>query len=220
MADRDKDILDIVEEPGPDISEEHLFRTIWLHPRHTYRFIFKNCPEKYVWGLLIVGGVAGSLGNSTEYSGLTGVTGFLLLVLSVAIGGILGPVANLIFAALLRRTAIWLNGTADYSKVLTVLAWSLVPTVAGVVFFLARWLYFGNDIFQGNTDLSTSLSDIIYTVISAGETILWIWSLVIMVIGLSEANGFGIGRAIANVLLASFVIFLFAFFLAILIGIF
>lgn len=220
MREQDKDILDIVEEPGPGIREDQLLRTIWIYPRHTLRYIFKHCPDKYVWGLLVFGGMAGALSNSNQYANYTGITGFLLLFISIGAGAILGPLANIIFAALLRWTASWIDGATDFNKILTVLAWSLVPTIASLIFFLGKWLYFGNELFLGNTDLSYRFSNVVYSIFSIGETILTIWSLVIAVIGVSEANNFGIGKSILNHVLVFVAIVLIVFIFVIFISLF
>jgi hypothetical protein len=218
MKEEDKDILDIVEEPGPDINEDRLLKTIWLQPRHTIRFILKHCPDKYLWGLLVLGGIAGSLGNLAENGLLMNLTGFVAFIATVALGGIFGPLFNLIFAGLIRMTGRWIKGQADFSQILIVVAWSLVPSIASMVFFLARWVYFGNDIFLGNTDLSSIFNDFFITFTSLADLALSVWSLVILIVGLSEVQHFGIGRAILNLILVFvFIVIVFGVF-AFLIG--
>ncbi len=201
MADENIDILDIVEEPGPDLREDQLLKTIWLQPRQTLRYIFKNCPEKFLWPLLIIGGMVSALGNSAERGFPFGSSGLLILLFALIGGGILGPVLNMVFAGILRFVGGLLGGKAKYREVLITVAWSLVPTIASVVLIAVQLIYFGTDLFTGDLDLTSSVAIALATGIGITELALGIWTIVIMVIGLSEANGFGIGRAILNLVI-------------------
>lgn len=214
MSESNHDILDIVEEPGPDISENKLLQTIWLQPRQTYRYIFRHCPDKYLWHLLIAGGIASTLGNTAENGFLFDFSAMASITITALIGGIFGPVANVIVAAILRISSKLLGGKASFGTLLTAIAWSLIPTIAGILIVLFQMGYYGNDLFEGNLDLSTKFSSLIAGIISIIEIALSIWSFVILVTGISEANGFGIGRSIATVFLPFFILILFIAFIA------
>lgn len=218
MSDTSHDILDIVEEPGPDISEDNLLKSIWLQPRRTFRYIFRHCPDKYLWHLLIPGGIASSLGNTAENGFLFDFSAAASIAITALIGGIFGPVANVIVAAILRLSSKLLGGKASFGTLLTAIAWSLVPTIAGIVIVLFQMGYYGNELFDGELDLSSKFSSVLAGVISIVEIALSIWSVVILVTGVSEANGFGIGRAIATVILPFFILFLIIGFIAFILG--
>ena len=218
MSESSHDILDIVEEPGPDIHEDNLLKTIWLQPRRTFRFIFKHCPDKYLWHLLILGGIASSLGNTAENGFLFDFSEAASIAITALIGGIFGPVANVFVAAILRISSKLMGGKASFGTLITAIAWSLVPTIAGIVIVIFQMGYYGNELFRGELDLSTKFSSIIAGGISILEIALSIWSIIILITGVSEGNGFGIGRAIATVLLPFFILFLIIAFIAFILG--
>jgi hypothetical protein len=111
-----------------------------------------------------------------------------------------------------------MGGKASFGTLLTAIAWSLVPTIAGIVIVIFQMGYYGNELFRGELDLSTKFSSIIAGGISILEIALSIWSIVILITGVSEGNGFGIGRAIATVLLPFFILFLIIAFIAFILG--
>lgn len=210
MSENNIDILDlkIDQDEGQikGIEEKKLLQTIWLRPRDTLRFILKKCPDKYVTPLLIIGGAVSALGNALDGQPLFDAGPWVSLVIIVIIGAIFGPIANMIFAAILSMVGRWIGGEGNYQKTLTVAAWSMVPSIAGVIFLFFQIGYFGPYylFFEGDIEivaLGMTKSEMVLYLLGVLSLIVSIWATVILVIGLSVAHKFTIGKAILNLVI-------------------
>jgi hypothetical protein len=210
MSENDFDILDLQidqdEELIEGIEEGKLLQSIWLRPKDTLRFILKKCPDKYVTQLLIIGGAVSALGNVLDGQPFFDLGPWISMVIIVIIGAIFGPIANMIFAAILSMVGRWIGGKGNYQRTLTVAAWSMVPSIAGAVFLFFQIGYFGPYylFFEGDIEivaLGFTKSDITLYVFIFLNSVVSIWSTVILVVGLSVAQNFGIGKAILNLVI-------------------
>ena len=138
MSEDDIEILDLKNNPDDNqvegIDEGKLLQSIWLRPRDTLKYILNRCPDKYVTQLLVIGGAISALGNAIEGAPLFELGPWISLVLIVTIGAIFGPIANMILAVILNMVGRWIGGKGNYQKILAVVAWSMVPSIVGVVF--------------------------------------------------------------------------------------
>lgn len=209
------DILDHKLEQDEDlidgIEESNLLQSIWLRPKDTLRFILEKCPDKYVVQLLIIGGAISALGNTLDGEPLFNVGPWFSLVIVVIIGAIFGPLANMIFAAILSMVGRWIGGKGNYNRTLTIVAWSMVPNIAGVVllffqigFFGPYFAFYSGDIVI--VALGLTKSEMILYFLAFLSVVVSIWAAVLLVIGLSLAHNFGIGKAILNLVIPVLII--------------
>jgi hypothetical protein len=193
----DKDsILDVVEEPGPSIEGKNPLFTIWLQPRPTLRFLLRYDPDRYIWLLLILGGIANSMSNNPPQS-LSGDLGSISYLIGVLIGGCTVVLLfYLLFIFYLQWSGSWLKGRGRYAPMRTVFAWSMVPSIPTLGLQVIGMLYFGGNFITNTMEFKSQLDSGIAFFIGAVEFILGVWVLVIMIIGISEVHQFGIGKAI------------------------
>jgi hypothetical protein len=113
----------------------------------------------------------------------------------------------MVFANILAWFGKMIGGVGNYKAVLTVVAWSLVPTILGGFITLFTISYLGLEGYMGGRVLSNHES-ITMMVIGFVKIVLGIWSMVILVVGLSVAHKVGIGKALLILFLPIFSIFI------------
>jgi hypothetical protein len=118
-------------------------------------------------------------------------------------GGVFGWISYYIYAALLSWTGKWLKGKADTDSLLRMVSHAMIPLVISLVLLIPRILVFGNEMFRSEASLyETEVWFIVlYYCMSFIETILGLWSLVLIVIGISEVQKFSIEKSILNMIL-------------------
>ena len=180
-------------------------RSIWLHPAKTIAFIAHENPGYRLFVLPIAAGfvvlptVALFAGANDEAE-----TG---LVLSTLLA--FGPVGELlqvfIGTNLVRLTGAWLGGTASSAGIQVAIVWGNVPIVALAVLgttlaiLSSGYAEFVDEPLEWGQSLPVSLAG---WGLLALQTILVAWSIVIFLTGIAAAQGFSIGRAALNALLA------------------
>lgn len=196
-----ENILDIVEEPGPDINESNLFRNIWLHPTATLRYILRHCPEKYVHALFLLGGAVRGMERAVASDSGEHLNFFLRLGIAVIGGAIGGWIGYHIYVWAMRVTGRWLKGNGSFNQIRTVMAWSLVPIICTIVLYALQFLLFGQDVLTRDLNFDNIAYSVGLIVMGLIGITLGIWSLVILVKGVALVNGFSAGRAFLNVVL-------------------
>jgi hypothetical protein len=127
-------------------------------------------------------------------------------VIIVIMGAIFGPIANMIFAAILSMVGRWIGGKGNYQRTLPMVAWSMVPNIAGVVILFFQIGFFGPyfTFYSGDIEIvvfGMTKSEMILYLLAFLSAVVSIWSAVLLVIGLSLAHRFGIGKAILNLVI-------------------
>ncbi|MCZ4409824.1 Yip1 family protein [Cryomorphaceae bacterium 1068] len=218
MSENEIEILDFEQNQEEEliegiegIEESKLLQSIWLRPKDTLRYILKKCPDKYITQLLIIGGAVSALGNALDGAPLFDLGPWFSLVVIVIIGAILGPLANMVFAAILSMVGRWIGGKGNYSRTLTIVAWSMVPNIAGVVLLFFQIGFFGPyfTFYSGDIEivvLGLTKSEMILYLLAFLSIVVSIWAAVLLVIGLSLAHNFGIGKAILNLVIPVLII--------------
>ncbi|RYU80719.1 Yip1 family protein [Hymenobacter persicinus] len=185
----------------PTVPINNPLTTIWFQPRRTLESILLYHPDKYVPVLLCLGGIARAVDRASQQNAGDKMGTVAVLLLTFVVGGLTGWIFYYFYAWMLSLTGRWLNGTAGSETFRTVLAWSLVPTVVSLALLLPEVLLFGDELFK-STPADISFSDsVIWIVISLIQLTLGIWSLVILVHGISLVQHFTAGRAILNLIL-------------------
>jgi len=199
-------VLEETENLSSDINDDNLFVKIWLNPTDTLKYILKNCPEKYVIILLVLGGIVRAIDRASIKDMGDNMSTLSVLGITIIFGGLFGWIAYYIYAWALSVTGEWLNGKSDPSQFRTIIAWSLIPSICTLILLVPEVIIFGDDLFRSepfNESLLNTISWIMFGVI---EIILAIWTLVILVNGISLIQNFGIGKSILNMILPGLVI--------------
>lgn len=203
-----EDILDEIEKPTL-YTDKEIFAKLWTMPRSVFAFIHEKKYDKYVMALLVFAGISRAFGRAVEKNmgddfGLIGV-----IAASVLLGGLLGWISYYLYAALLSWTGKWLDGKGDASSLIRIIAYALTPTVVGLLLLIPQIAIYGIELFKSDGDIYSGgiVSNLIFYGSILAEFILGLWTIVLVVIGVSVVQEFGIGKAILNVILPVLVIF-------------
>lgn len=201
------DEFEELEEPLSFTFEE-IVTEIWTNSREVFRFIEHRHYEKHMLALLMAAGVSrafdrASINDAGDTLPLVGV-----ILSCIASGVVFGWLTAYIYAALISWTGGWLEGEANTRSIMRVIAYASIPSIIALVLIIPQVVLYGEDIFMENGDLLSGglATNIIYWGVIILEMILGLFTFVLHVIGVSEVQGFGIGKAFLNLLLPVLVI--------------
>lgn len=193
----------ITETETPELTDGDIFTKIWTSPQLVFKYLNDTRYDKFVWVLLVLVGIGSAFDRASARH--LGDRFPLIAVLGVCIvfGGVFGWISYYIYAALLSWTGKWLKGKADTDSLLRMVSHAMIPLVISLVLLIPRILVFGNEMFRSEASLyETEVWFIVlYYCLSFIETILGLWSLVLIVIGISEVQKFSIEKSILNMIL-------------------
>jgi hypothetical protein len=173
--------------------------SMWYSPRHTIRKIVDGDPNRYVVLLSALAGIATILfllsgDSSGERYGLP-----ILFALAILGGAPLGVLVVNVGSHLLDHLSQGLGGQGTPGAVRAAYAWSCIPKVCGLPLWLLAALLFGHRLFTAAR--MTPDQGYLYYVASHVffiiQIILEAWSLVLLVVALSETERFSPWRALA-----------------------
>jgi hypothetical protein len=185
--------------------------TIWLHPRVTMRRILDENPKQLVLRLAVLGGIAMIL-NGGRNTGFGLAMIFVQFFVTITAGAILGIAYLYVMSFLLRWTGGWIKGKGTFLQIRSAVAWSNVPGIWLLLLWLPTVILTGAG---GSMGLAVGMAAIILGVISFGGAV---WSFVIRLKLLGEAQGFSAWRALLNYVLSALVIFVPVLILALFLG--
>ena len=180
--------------------------TIWTKPKATLEFIFANRLKTHTKLLFVLGGIANSVAKAQVNIAEHRTLSIAVLIFAVIVGGLFGLLFYYIYAALLSWTGNWLDGKARTNQFATVLAWSLIPSICILILLVPKFVIFGDKTFSIDTNELNRLSLILYYFFVAIEVLLSIWTIIILITGISLIQGFNVGKALLNSILPIFVI--------------
>lgn len=199
----------ILEEPTPTpneietLTDKEIFTKIWSSPRIVFRYINETKYEKYFYGVVALIGISAAFEQATSKSYGDNIPLIGLVALCIVLGGLLGWIGTYIYAALVSWTGGWLDGKAHTESIFRISAYAMIPSIAALALLIPKIALFGNGVFQSEFDVFSQgiIPTLAYLGLAGIEFILSIWSLVLLVIGISEIQKLSIGYAILNVIL-------------------
>lgn len=200
--------FDEFEPKVAPIEDNRIIQMVLTNPKKAFEFIHHYRYEIYMKPLLALAGMASAFdravnNSSGDHMSLVGV-----IFMSVLMGGLLGWISLYIFAALISWTGSWLKGKAKTDDVLRIIAYAYIPSILTMAVMILQIVVLGNAYFQSTTDISSY--DLLTQIIIYGCTIiqgaLAVWTLVLMVIGVAEAQEFSWSKALLNLFLPVLII--------------
>lgn len=190
------------------IDDNAIFKTVLLDPKKAFRFIVKFRYENHLKPLLVLAGISSAFdravsNNSGDSMSLTSV-----IIMAVIFGGLLGWISFYIYAALISWTGSWLDGKSETSGLLRVLAYASIPSSLTLIPMAFQIALVGNGHFQFTlyVDEHGTVTTILYYFFAIVNIGLAIWGLFLAVIGVAEAQKFGYGKALLNLILPILII--------------
>lgn len=179
--------------------------SMWTQPRATLRRIAATDADHGVLTLAALGGVAQVLDRaSTQNLGDEHGVGAILLA-AVLAGPIAGVIGIYVGAWLLTVSGRWIGGEAPGAHLRAALAWGNLPNVAGLLLWAPALALVGGEMFTSATPQLENQPLLALFLLPLG--LLWValavWSLVLIVLGTAQVQGFSGWRALGNLLLAA-----------------
>lgn len=186
------------------LSDIEIFTKIWTQPRKVFRYIDSQAYGKYSVQLLMFYGVNSVLGKNSGFSS----SYMLNLAIAIVVGAVLGFILSSLFAGLLTWTGRWLEGKGTLSSIARTYAYATIPSTVSLVVSIIKIVVYKTVFEPQGSNLNYDVYTIFFQVVYWLQLALAIWTLVLAIIALSESQKFGIGKAIANLLLATLIILL------------
>jgi len=197
----DEDLIS--ETENMELTDREIFTKIWTSPRLVFRYLNDTRYDKFVIILLILAGICrafdrASLKNMGDDLPLIGV-----LSICIILGGLLGWIFYYIYAALLSWTGTWLNGKGNTNSLLRMISHAMIPMIVSLILLIPQISVFGNEIFQSDSNIygTGMAATIMYYFTSYLGIALSIWTIVLLVIGISEVQKISVWESILNMIL-------------------
>lgn len=184
---------------------------IWLHPRETIRKLVRFNPKYRFLVLSFLYGLPMLLHTAQNFSLGEDFTGIGIAVFAVILAIFIGMLGITIASGLLYWTGQWIGGEAKYQEVRCAVSWSNVPNILSILSWILLIFVFDGALFLENFQASVTQGPEMMIVTGAlvVQTIVSIWSFVILVKGLGEVQGFSAWKGVLNVLIPFFMVGLF-----------
>ncbi len=192
-----------LEEPMAKKAAGNPWLSIWTEPRKTVRSIVNTDPK---FGFVILSGIYGfpmALNLAQNFSLGASIPLWAILIGALIICILLGMIGITISTWLLHFTGRWIGGKGSFQTVRTAVAWSNVPNVVTILMSLIVVAMFGRAMFNAAfsaTHFMGTQAGIIFIVFLL-QAVASIWGFVILIVGLSEVQGFSVWKALLNVLI-------------------
>jgi hypothetical protein len=184
--------------------------SIWNSPRSTIRSVLDKGSIFSFFPLAAIWGVWKNLSQILRHEVPGDEFGVpAIIAINVVFGVVFGIVSCFVFAVLVRGVGKIFASRATTREVSLVVAWSAVPHIPSLVALLLLIVATGEALVFGSVRSSNELSPIVgiaallYMLVAM---VLGIWSIVIAVIGLSEAGGISVGRSLAVYLVSGAIV--------------
>ena len=186
---------------------------IWIKPRRTIKEIVSYNPNYRLFFLSAIYGFTSLLGFAQSFS-----FGYFLKWPIIFLGAILlapfwGYIIFSFVAWIVKVTGRWIGGIGSFLHIRTALAWSNVPLIINVFFWIILLIVFRQNLFVEfpGRKLFHGWEVTFFLCLALLQIVVVIWSLVIYLNALSQVQEFSILKAILNVLIAGIVFFVFFF---------
>ncbi len=186
---------------------------IWTHPRETIRKIVNFNPKfrfillSFLYGLpmLFYWAQNFSFGQRTTAAGIV-IGAFVLATFA-------GMLTITILSGLILWTGKWLRGKSTFYPIRAALAWSSVPNIFEIIIWAILIYLFREGVFMADFPQEGLSSRLLFSTLGLLiiQLALIIWSVIILVKGLGEVQGFSAWKALLNVLIASVILGIVAF---------
>lgn len=190
------------------MTDKEIFTKIWFSPRTVFKYINDNKYNKFLYILLILTGIKSSLDQAVIKNVGDKMPLITILMLSIVIGGFVGWIAYYFYAAMLRWTGKWLKGQGTTYSLIRILAYAMIPNIFAIILYVPEIAIFGNGTFQSEIDLASGglLAKTVYFSTTILDLILGMWSIALLVVGISEVQKLSIWKSILNMLLPGILI--------------
>ncbi|HEX2579305.1 MAG TPA: YIP1 family protein [Rhabdochlamydiaceae bacterium] len=183
---------------------------MWVRPRETIRAIIQTNPAYKFLLLCFIYGFPMALQLAQNFSLGSGYGMGAIVGGAAIIAIILGAIMINIAAALFSWTGKWIGGVGTYQQIRAAVAWSNMPSIVYIGIWAINLATFGIRVFRSDfvesTFVGNELSIIFFTAVV--QVVVAVWAFIITLKALGEVQGFSAWKALLNILIPLFVIFI------------
>jgi hypothetical protein len=204
--------MDETNDPGViklgTFTDKQIFTKIWSQPRLIFRYVHENNHDKYTHILLVFAAIGRGLDRAAMKSMGDNSSLATIIIMSILAGGLFGWLTYYIYAAMVSWTGKGLKGVANTQAILRVLAYGMIPAVLSLPIIVLQISLFGNAIFQSEIDFANYSLPVegVYYLSLVVEMTLGIWTICLVVAGISEVQKFSVIKSILNLMLPGLII--------------
>jgi hypothetical protein len=176
---------------------------MWTSPKKTIRRVIDTNPDSKLWLLSIIYGLPmmfyyaqqASLGQSNNLASI-----LVICFIGAVIFGFIGINIGAFF---LHFTGKWIGSKSSFKEVRSAVAYSNVTNMASIVIWMVLMSLVGSQVFMIDFPYAASVGAMagLMNLIFLIQFVVAIWSLVIFIGALAEAQKFSNFKAVINVLL-------------------
>ena len=191
------------EQEGIRLSGRDIFSKIWMSPRMVFKFVNDSNSNGLTTSMLIFAGIVNALYSASFRNIGDQMSLPIVLIVCLIGGGIFGWIYFYLYAALLSWTGKWLKGAGNTRSLLRMMSLAFIPSLVLILLFIVRIALYGNEVFQSNIDIFAKGAPTIaaYAFFTFVETAIGVWTLGILIIGISEVQKLSIWKSILNMIL-------------------
>ena len=191
------------EQEGIRLSGRDIFSKIWMSPRMVFKFVNDSNYNRLTTSMLILAGIVNAL-YSASFRNIGDHLSLPIVLIVCLLGGVIfGWIYFYLYAALLSWTGKWLKGAGNTRSLLRMMSLAFIPSLVLILLFIVRIALYGNEVFQSNIDIFAKGAPTIaaYAFFTFVETAIGVWTLGILIIGISEVQKLSIWKSILNMIL-------------------
>lgn len=181
------------------------FWNMWIRPKDTIRSIVEKNPKSGFWWLSLLYGINFMFFLSQVFYLAHSLPFWGIIVGSLVLATPVGALLITVYSFLVLWLGKLIKGNADFMQVRAAVSWSVVTNIVNVVVWVIYIIMFGSMVFLPSFNVMhfTGAASVIITICGWATLIAAIWSIVILVQGLGEVQGFSAWMGLLNVVLAS-----------------
>ena len=184
--------------------------SMWVRPRDTIREIVQTNPKAQFYLLSAVYGFPMILQIAQNLSLGQSMSTALILLVALILSTPMGMLLISAISGLLYWTGGWIGGKAPFSHVRAAVAWSNVPNAVNLLVWLVLTAKFGSNIylrsFAEMTFVGPELALVFFGFLI--QVVVSVWGFIMILKTLGEVQGFSAWKALLNVLIPLFMVWI------------
>ena len=200
-------VIDNLEQQE-NMSDMEIFTEIWTSPRKVFRYLNERNYDKYVTILLVLSGISSAFTQAASKNMGDKMSISVIIGICIISGGLFGWLIYYIYAALTSWTGKCLKGEGNTKSILRTISHAMIPSVIALGLLIPQISIYGNEVFKSDGEIISAglISNILVYLSMFLEFVLAIWTIVLLVIGISEVQKFSIGKSMLNMLMVGLVV--------------
>jgi hypothetical protein len=192
----------------PMIEGKGLWRSMWISPKSTIRYIVKTDVNHQVFLLTILGGIGQVLSNASARSLGDVVSVPTIFLMAITLGPLSGFITLYLGGMLIHWTSRLFRGSAAKSEIRAAIAWSWIPIATLLPLWIVKYILFRDELFLSDKEFihSQNLLSTLNSIAGFIDLFVAVWTFFLLYISVSEVNHFSHWRGFAAVILAGLIL--------------